>query len=84
MEDNIIEIINSKGQKEKIEILKYFKLNLNQKDYIIYKSAGLSSKEYSLYAAEIYEDNNDIILTPIIEKAILNEIEKIMRGMKNG
>ena len=45
MDNNIIEVLNEKNEKEKIEVLKYFTLKINQKDYIIYKSLNNSKND---------------------------------------
>ena len=75
---NIIEITNENNQKEKIKVLKYFKLK--NKEYIIYKNIGVFSKK-EVYAAEINESEDEISLLPIEDKEVLKTINEIMESM---
>lgn len=77
--EKIINVFNEKGKLEKIEILKYFTLKFNQKDYIIYKNLDLNTKNDSLvFSAEVEENDDNIYLKPIVNKEISEKIKKIM------
>lgn len=84
MDNNIIEVLNEKNEKEKIEVLKYFTLKINQKDYIIYKSLNNSKNDTLIFSAEIEETENEIYLKQIKENEILEKIKNIMEELYNG
>ena len=84
MDNNIIEVLNEKNEKEKIEVLKYFTLKINQKDYIIYKSLNDSKNDTLIFSAEIEETENEIYLKQIKENEILEKIKNIMEELYNG
>lgn len=80
MDDNcIIEVINEKNEKEKIQVLKYFTLKSNQKDYIIYKSFNLkNTMDVLIFSAEIEEGKDYMYLKSIEDKEILEKLKTIM------
>lgn len=87
-EENILEVHNQDNKVEKIEVLKYFTLNKNNKEYIIYKT--LTAKVNSdalIFSAEIVEKSDSILVLPIEDKEIENLIkditEKLIKGEKN-
>lgn len=84
MNENIIEVLNNNGTPEHIEILKYFSLKSNGKDYILYKKDLKNTKEYIIYSAEIKELSDNIILNSIEDKEVLDEIKNIVEEIKNG
>lgn len=85
-ENSILEVYNQDNKVEKIEILKYFSLNKNNKDYIIYKPAKIKTplSDELIFSAEIVEKEDSIFLLPIEDKEIENVIkdiaEKILKG----
>lgn len=82
MKDNIMQIIDFNGVEKSIEVLKYFELKKNGKDYIIYKDEG--NKNYLVYAAEVVESDDEVILKEISDEDIKKTIEDIMENIKNG
>lgn len=83
--DSIIEVINEKNEKEKIQVLKYFTLKTNQKDYIIYKNSEIkTSADVFIFAAEIEETKDSICLKSIEDKESLDKIKEIMEELYNG
>lgn len=82
MTDNILDVIDFDGQDKSIEVIKYFELKKNGKDYIIYKDKG-SIKPYLVYGAEVVENDRDIILKEIDDPDIKKIIEDIMEKIKN-
>lgn len=80
--NGIIEVLNEKNEKEKIQILKYFTLKANQKDYIIYKNLNLNTTaDVFVFSAEIEETKDCISLKSIEDKEILEKIKKIMEEL---
>ena len=74
----ILEVYNQDEKVEKIEVLKYFSLKQNNKDYIIYKPLTTNSNSDELiFSAEINENGDSIFLLPIENK----EIEKLMKDI---
>lgn len=83
--EKMISVFNEEGKLEQIEIIKYFTLKFNQKDYIIYKSPALNTKNDSLiFSAEIEEKDDEIHLKSIENKEIELKIKKIMEEIFNG
>lgn len=83
----ILEVYNQDEKLEKIEVLKYFSLKQNNKDYIIYKplTTNLNS-DVSIFSAEINENEDSIFLMPIenkeIESLMKDVAEKLFKGEK--
>ena len=83
--EKIISVLNEEGKLEQIEIIKYFTLKSNQKDYIIYKSLDFNTNnDILIFSAEIDEKNNEIHLKSIENKEIEAKIKKIMEEIFNG
>lgn len=83
--EKMISVFNEEGKLEQIEIIKYFTLKFNQKDYIIYKSPAFNTKNDSLiFSAEIEEKDDKIHLKSIENKEIELKIKKIMEEIFNG
>lgn len=83
----ILEVYNQDEKVEKIEVLKYFSLKQNNKNYIIYKPLVANLKSDSLiFSAEINEKEDIIFLMPIEDKKIeslMKDIaEKLFKGEK--
>ena len=81
MNENIIEVFNEKNKKEQIEIIKYIKLKLNKKKYIIYKKLNSDKVKIEIFSAEIIENKNEIFLKDIKEKEVLEKIQNIMEEL---
>lgn len=81
MKTNILNVMNENGLEEQIEVVKYFTLKENNKDYIIYKVAKTKNL---LYSAEIVETADEIVLSEIKDDSVKKELIEIMDGMKNG
>lgn len=76
--ENIIDVIDEKGRKDRIEILKYFTLKSNNKDYIIYKKENKKNTDEKVFASQVIENKNDIFLKEIKESELINKMQKIM------
>lgn len=81
----ILEVYNQEGKLEKIEVIKYFSLKRNNKDYIIYKPLEKSSnKDTLIFSAEIEESDDNISLLPIENKEIKELIQEIAENIFKG
>lgn len=82
MQNNVIAITNPIGQTEFVKILKYFKFNNSNSKYIIYtNNNNLSSN--TIFAAEIIENDNEIILNNIEDQNIISKIQQLIDKEKN-
>ena len=82
MTDNYLNVIDFDGSNKTIEVLKYFELKKNGKDYIIYKDRN-DVKNYLVYAAEVIENDDEIILKEIDNEEIKKTLEDIMEKIKD-
>lgn len=82
MTDNYLNVIDFDGSNKTIEVLKYFELKKNGKDYIIYKDRN-DVKNYLVYAAEVVENDDEIILKEVNDDEIKRSLEDIMEKFKN-
>ena len=83
----ILEVYNQDEKLEKIEVLKYFSLKQNNKDYIIYKPLTTNSNsDVLIFSAEINENEDSIFLMPRenkeIESLMKDVAEKLFKGEK--
>ena len=82
MTDNYLDVVDFDGNNKTIEVLKYFELKKNGKDYVIYKDRD-EAKNYLVYAAEVVENDDEIILKEINDEKIKKTLEDIMEKIKN-
>lgn len=82
MTDNYLNVIDLDGSNKTIEVLKYFELKKNGKDYIIYKDRN-DVKNYLVYAAEVVENDDEIILKEVNDDEIKRSLEDIIERFKN-
>ena len=84
MESNtILEVLNKKGIKQKIEIILYFSLDIDEKDYIIYKDLSEANKDM-LCASQVIENDETIELNEITDADIISKIMEIIEEIKRG
>ena len=84
MEDNILEVVNSEGQLEKINVLKYFTIPSLGKEYIIYRDVNNKKNDYYIYSAEIVETDKELILKEVVDEVAKKKIDKIAGELTNG
>lgn len=82
MENNTILHIIQDGKDLDIEVLHYFTLDYNGKDYIIYKIAN-NRKNNLIYSAEIRETNAEIILKEIKDEQVIIKLQQVMQELYN-
>lgn len=80
---NILKVIGDDGKTKEIEIMLYFTLETNNKDYVIYKELENDNKDM-LYSSEVVKANGDTLLKEITEQKIIEEIKSIISEVENG
>jgi len=78
-EKDIIKITDEDGVEKEVEVINYFTLNSNGKDYIIYTENKEDSKgNIVVYTSEVVDHGDSIELVGIEDDKIMNEIKNIM------
>ena len=84
MESNtILEVIDKNGLNQTIEVVLYFSLDTDGKDYIIYKDLSEADKDM-LYASQVIEKDEEIQLKDITDEEIISQIKQIIEEIKRG
>jgi len=78
-EKDIIKITDEDGVEKEVEVINYFTLNSNGKDYIIYTENKEDSKgNIVVYTSEVVDHGDSIELVGIDDDKIMDEIKNIM------
>ena len=76
---DIIKIIDEDGVEKEVEVINYFTLNSNGKDYMIYTENEEDSKgNMVVYTSEVINHGDSIELVGVDDEQIMNEIKQIM------
>ena len=76
---DIIKITDEDGVEKEVEVINYFTLNSNGKDYIIYTENKEDSKgNVVVYTSEVIDHGDSIELVGIDDDKIMEEIKSIM------
>lgn len=75
--NNILEVFTESGIVEKIYVLKYFKINSINKNFIIYKKINNNL----IFSAEVIDEETEYKLEKIHDKEVLKIIQKHMEGL---
>ncbi len=79
-----LKIIDESGKEKEVEVLHYFKLNSNNKDYLVYTDNTEDGEGNVLvYTSEVIENDDKIELAGITDEAILKEITEILTDIIN-
>ncbi len=74
-----LKVIDENGIEKEVEVLSYFKLKSNGKDYLIYTENQLDDNGNVLtYTSEVIEDGDSIELRGIEEPEVVQEIKDLI------
>lgn len=85
-EKEILKVTDENGVEKEIEVVSYFTLNSNGKDYLIYtdvNSVEDSDGNILTYTSEVVNNGDTIELKDITDENILNEIKEIITEIVN-
>lgn len=75
----ILKITDENGVEKEVEVISYFKLDSNGKDYIVYTENQSDDKGNILtYTSEVVENGDEIEFRGIEDPAIINEIKDLI------
>ncbi len=78
-EKEMLKIIDEKGVEKEVEILHYFTLESNGKDYMVYtENEEDDSGDIIVYTSEVIEHEDEIELKGIEDQDVLQEVTKIL------
>lgn len=74
-----LKVIDENGIEKEVEVLSYFKLKSNGKDYLIYTENQLDDNGNVLtYTSEVIEDGDSVELRGIEEPEVVQEIKDLI------
>lgn len=74
-----LKVIDENGIEKEVEVLSYFKLKSNSKDYLIYTENQLDDNGNVLtYTSEVIEDGDSVELKGIEEPEVIQEIKDLI------
>ena len=74
-----LKITDENGVEKEVEVLSYFKLKSNGKDYLIYTENQADENGNVLtYTSEVVENGDSVELKGIEDPAVINEIKEII------
>lgn len=85
-EKEILRITDENGVEKDVEVVSYFTLNSNGKDYMIYTDAQPKEDENGnvlTYTSEVIENEDSVELKAITDENVLNEIKEIITEIVN-
>lgn len=85
-EKEILKVTDENGVEEEVEVLSYFTLDSNGKDYLIYTDKDSEEDENGnvlTYISEVIKDKDSIELKEVRDEKILNEIREIVTEIVN-
>ena len=75
----IVKIIDEQGTEKEIEVVAYFTLKINNKDYIIYTENKMdASGNVEVYTSEVIKNENGLELKGVEDDSVWVEIKKVM------
>lgn len=78
-EKNIIKITDENGVLKDVEVLHYFTLNSNNKDYIVYTENELDANgKVLIHTSEVIDNGDEVILEGIEDMKVLEEIKEVL------
>lgn len=86
-EKEILKVTDENGVEKEIEVINYFTLNSNGKDYLMYIDANSTEDENGsimTYTSEVVDNGDSIELKDITDENVLNEIKEIITEIVNG
>ncbi len=86
MEDKqMIKVVDESGKEKEYEVVHYFKLDSNDKKYIVYTD-NIEDKDGNLlvYTSEIVDLEDRVELKGITDQDTLNEITKLLTNIIKG
>ena len=79
MEKETIKITDVDGKEKEVEVINYFTLNSNGKDYITYTENKEDEKgNVIVYTSEVIDKKDHIELGAIGEESVVKEIKEIL------
>ncbi|MGM9882295.1 MAG: DUF1292 domain-containing protein [Bacilli bacterium] len=85
-EKEILKVTDENGVEKEIEVVSYFTLNSNGKDYLIYTDANsVEDRDGNIltYTSEVVNNGDSIELKDITDENVLNEIKEIITEIVN-
>lgn len=85
-EKEILKVTDENGVERQIEVINYFTLNSNGKDYLMYIDANSTEDENGniiTYTSEVVDNGDSIELKDITDPNVLNEIKEIITEIVN-
>ena len=78
-EKDIIKIIDEDGVEKEVEVLNYFTLNSNGKDYMTYTENKEDAKgNIIIYTSEVIDKGDSVELAGITDENVLKEIKDVI------
>ena len=79
-EKEMINIIDENGVAKQVEVVAYFNLKMNGKDYLIYtENKTDASGNVEVNASEVVnQEDGSVVLTGIDDEAVWVEVKKVM------
>lgn len=76
---NIIKITDENGIENEMEVIHYFTLESNKKDYVVYTNNEEDEQGNVLvYASECFETDDSVEFIAITDENILSEVTNVM------
>lgn len=76
---DLLRIIDENGEEKEVEVINYFTLNSNGKDYMIYTENQEDSKgNVVVYTSEVVHHEDSIELIGVDDNQVMEEIKNIM------
>ncbi len=78
-EKEIIKIYDEAGNEKEVEVIHYFTLESNDKDYLVYTEGSEdASGNVIVYTSEVLEKEDGIELLGVEDPQVLEEITKVL------
>ena len=79
MEKETLKIIDENGMEKEVEVINYFTLNSNGKDYITYTENQEDAKgNVIVYTSEVVDKGDSVELVAIEDANIVKEIKEVL------
>lgn len=79
MEKETLKIIDENGMEKEVEVVNYFTLNSNGKDYITYTENQEDAKgNVIVYTSEVVDKGDSVELVAIEDANIVKEIKEVL------
>ena len=75
----MIKVIDEQGTEKEVEVVAYFTLKINNKDYIIYTENKMdASGNVEVYTSEVVKNETGLELKGVDDDSVWVEIKKVM------